>query len=106
MGGRTPGEWEVGIHREHVEFRQCICVGSQSAPAAPGKIKVVAICGETQGDLVPQSLADAHLIAAAPDLLAACKEALAMIQRQDDFNDDGDGEMMDRLAAAIAKAQA
>lgn len=39
------------------------------------------------------------------DLLSACRESLAMIQRQSDFNDDGDGKMLDRLGAAIRKAE-
>ena len=58
-------------------------------------------CSELNGD---EGLAAAKLIAAAPDLLAALKELLAMCQRQADFNDDGDGCMYDRARAAIAKA--
>lgn len=48
--------------------------------------------------------ADASLIAAAPDLLAALSELLEMCKRQSDFNDDGDGCMFDRAEAAITKA--
>lgn len=40
------------------------------------------------------------------ELVAALKESLAMINRQSDFNDDGDGEMKDRMADAIKKAEA
>ena len=47
----------------------------------------------------------ARLIAAAPDLLQALFELLAMCERQEDFNDDGDGMMFDRAHAAIAKAK-
>lgn len=48
--------------------------------------------------------ANADLIAAAPDLLQALSELLAMCQRQEDFNDDGDGGMYERAQAAIDKA--
>lgn len=46
--------------------------------------------------------ANARLIAAAPELLKALFELLAMCQRQTNFNDDGD--MFERAAEAIAKA--
>jgi len=49
--------------------------------------------------------ANAHLIAAAPDLLYVLKELLDMCQRQEDFNDDSDGCMFDRASAAISKAE-
>jgi len=48
--------------------------------------------------------ANARLIAAAPDLLSELTALLAMCERQDDFNDDSDGGMLDRARAAIAKA--
>jgi len=48
--------------------------------------------------------ANARLITAAPDLLQALSELLAMCQRQEDFNDDGDGGMYERAQAAIDKA--
>lgn len=47
----------------------------------------------------------ARLMAAAPALLTALTELLAMCNRQDDFNDDGDGRMFERASAAIAKAK-
>ena len=49
--------------------------------------------------------ANACLIAAAPDLLEALEELLAMCQRQENFSDDGDGRMFERASAAIAKAR-
>lgn len=42
---------------------------------------------------------DAHLIAAAPELLASCQEMLACIKGK-----KGDGKIMERARAAIAKA--
>lgn len=47
---------------------------------------------------------DARLIAAAPDLLVALSDLLAMCERQVDFDDDGDGGMFERCLAAIKKA--
>jgi hypothetical protein len=38
-------------------------------------------------------------------LLGALEELLAMCQRQENFNDDGDGCMFERASAAIAKAR-
>lgn len=51
--------------------------------------------------------ADADLIAAAPELLAACREALAYFNTTDHGNGwrDAGGEEPDILAAAIAKAE-
>jgi hypothetical protein len=50
-----------------------------------------------------QSRADnvAELISAAEHLLAALTDLLAMCERQDDFNDDGDGGMFERCYAVI-----
>ncbi len=53
---------------------------------------------------VSSNEADWHLLAAAPDLLTTLVELLAMCERQDDFNDDGDGGMFERAHAAISKA--
>jgi len=52
-----------------------------------------------------EGMANARLIAAAPDLLEALEELLSMCQRQEDFHDDGDGCMFERASAAIAKAR-
>ncbi len=42
---------------------------------------------------------------AAPDMLEALVELTAMVERQPDFNDDGDGLMLSRCYKAIAKAK-
>ena len=52
-----------------------------------------------------EGMANANLIAAAPDLLEALEELLSMCQRQEDFHDDDDGCMFERASAAIAKAR-
>lgn len=49
--------------------------------------------------------ANANLIAAAPDMLEALEELTAMVERQPDFNDDGDGLMLSRCHKAIKKAK-
>jgi hypothetical protein len=56
-----------------------------------------------------EGLANAHLIAAAPDLLAACEEALEMAEYLSatwgTSHGDNYAEMAERLRAAIAKAR-
>jgi hypothetical protein len=52
-----------------------------------------------------KTLALARLFAASIDVTEALEELLAMCQRQEDFNDDGDGCMYERASAAIAKAR-
>ena len=54
---------------------------------------------------LPEVLADARLVSAAPDLLEVLEELLSMCQRQEDFHDDDDGCMFERASAAIAKAR-
>ena len=49
--------------------------------------------------------ANAHLIAAAPEMYEALEEALSMIERQPDFNDDGDGLLISRCKQALVKAR-
>jgi hypothetical protein len=50
---------------------------------------------------------NAHLIAAAPELLAVCKEALEQIIRAEDYESDcmPDYSIVERLTAVIAKAE-
>jgi hypothetical protein len=49
--------------------------------------------------------ANANLIAAAPDMLEALEALTAIVDRQPDFNDDGDGLALSRCYEAIAKAK-
>ena len=55
------------------------------------------------GDLPAE--ANARLIAAAPELLEACREALALISEFELEALDGRDEVPDLLRAAIAKAE-
>lgn len=49
---------------------------------------------------------DIRLICAAPKIFDALNSLLAMCERQEDFNDDGDGCMFDRARTALAAAGA
>jgi len=94
----TPGPWEVDGH---------------SINAENGSACNIAICdhayvprGWSGSDRTTNKhmLANAVLVAASPELLESLSDLLAMCERQEDFNDDGDGQMFDRARAAIAKA--
>jgi hypothetical protein len=65
--------------------------------------------GDAQSDVSNAFAQDAiemheRMRAAAPDLLKALADLLAMCERQVDFNDDGDGGQFERCQAAINKA--
>lgn len=47
----------------------------------------------------------AYVFSAAPDMLEALVELTAMVERQPDFNDDGDGLTLSRCYEAIEKAK-
>ena len=67
-----------------------------------GQLHHIEVNAESEGIAVCQSEANAHLIAAAPDLLRACELALAHVPRSDDAPDGGIHGLMER---AIAKAK-
>ena len=84
----TPGPWEVeGI-------------GQVIVPARPPAWRTLADVYGEHGD-EEQADADAHLIAAAPDLLAACEMALLDVRYYATVH----GESITVLEAAIAKAK-
>ncbi len=87
MSAHTPGPWV---------FHDCI--GGCSVQA--GWREVLAYLHSPDAE----NKANARLIATAPELLAALTEMLAMCDRQTNFHDDGDGHMLDRAIAAIAKS--
>lgn len=52
-----------------------------------------------------QDEAAAHAINCHDALVSTLEEALSMIERQPDFNDDGDGLLISRCKQALAKAR-
>lgn len=90
VSGHTPGPWD---YREAYDNGEPCGYVVQKGPA-------FAIAD------VPQGEDDARLIAAAPDLLAACERALQHIEEYDESSRGGDYREATRtLRAAIAKAK-
>lgn len=50
-------------------------------------------------------LADAHLIAAAPDLLEACKDVICAVKRKEPLGGIVFQQAIDNVKAAVAKAE-
>ena len=92
----TPGPWKV-------LDTQTPCIKEVYGPSF--RISCVMWANDlSEADFAKRN-ADLALIAAAPELLEALEELLAMCERQTDFNDDGDGNTLSRSKAAIAKAR-
>lgn len=91
----TDGPWRIGAPGPN----GCMTIGTEQ-----GLMTAVIAHSVNENDQRETAQANARLIAAAPELLTALADLLAMCERQDDFNDDGDGGMFDRASAAIAKA--
>ena len=89
MSGHTPGPWTLN------EFTACI--------KGPDSAILAMICNTTGDDAgkgpKPVSEANARLIAAAPELLAALKRAV------DIFDELGEDKVRDSLQAVIDKAE-
>ena len=83
----TPGPWQQGRY------------GPESFEVQ-GEHRTLAIVRPVFSDAV--TLANARLIAAAPELLAACERALAFVESMPDNDNVG---LADCLRAAIAKAE-
>lgn len=91
----TPGPWK------------CNSVGDIETPT--GNVATVKLRVGADGNLdYARQLANARLIAAAPDLLAACVEALCWLKVGKPINNgakcETHGQMVDMVEAAIAKA--
>jgi hypothetical protein len=86
----TPGPWRLASDDEFCEFKKQVVVELPAQEIlAPQQVQE---CDET---------GDAHLIAAAPELLEACEHALEALRLQGVSDDD---PILMRLAAAIEKA--
>jgi hypothetical protein len=101
MSAHTPGPWEAqrqdrvltGPHRERYANWFVTAEG-------PSEEEGTHICSIQADDTGPRTASNAHLIAAAPELLAACHAALdskAVVL--------GDRELIEVMKAAIAKAE-
>ena len=90
----TPGPWEIGARMTRVEV----------LPKGWNMPMCVADCGtEHAPDSKHERVANARLIASAPDLLAACRAA---VKEMDVLQPDIDvGETLAALRAAIALAE-
>lgn len=90
----TPGPWTAHIER----FSTSIQIGEAfvSAPYQPPNGR----------GRCPQQDADARLIAAAPDLLAACEAAIETIEDAENTANTNCEPTLVLLRAAIAKARA
>ena len=108
----TPGPWglwsEEG-HDKHGHPLISVCRNSQG-PLPSGWLSVQPdgehVCiAEARGKDDETALANARLIAAAPDLLAACKEAIRLHNYTGDDATDFAACVDGLLAAAIAKAE-
>ena len=106
MAGHTPGPWEVGYDDGS---------GEEHITGPDDNERIAAIrwgcsCCQDTSPLTPKEQANARLIAAAPDLLAALKglfENCAMIHRHwgDNDNQREASAAVDAARAAIAKAK-
>lgn len=92
----TPGPWKVGYQAMDVmatdakgDFKVCDIRGWGHLTG-----KGHGALGLSQDEAVAIQTANANLIAAAPDLLAACKDCL-----------EGQGDWVSMMSAAVAKAE-
>ena len=93
----TPGPWRVGLNQNGFNLPLAQRETTDCIIAADGSHVVCAGHDYDEFGLIP-SRDDARLIAAAPDLLEACRRALRDAT-------EWDGDMSEVLEAAIAKAE-
>ena len=97
MGKHTPGPW--AIDESHIN-------GSINAGKRHVALASFYNCHDEEVRVTrDQQKANAQLIAAAPDLLAALKQALEALERADDYGVPGLGRIIDAADDAIRKAE-
>lgn len=94
MSGHTKGPWDAGVS---------IWNGNEVFTAVSRKDTsiITAICGFTGAEDEEESIANAHLIAAAPELLEALEQTQSLLERLGLESSDE----YQANAAAIAKAK-
>ncbi len=108
MAKHTPGPWVFdgsGIHKEAVtmvEFGLEIHVQRIAAIYVADDFEFTS--SEAEERFQAEAEANAHLIAAAPDLLAACESVIARIS-DPSVDREKDDESLRLLRAAIARAK-
>lgn len=114
MNAHTPGPWQVC--NDHMVFSALGADSGDGAKAESNDGWCICIC---QGDEVPMTSwggtnvplgwgptrANARLIAAAPELLAALKDVVGWVPGSSAFFTDGSSAAVERARAAIAKAE-
>ena len=99
MSGRhTPGPWEIVYSKQGYPY--AICAPEQS-PNKPGGLTDITRWASISMPSSDEGLANARLISAAPDLLAACEEFC----RKVDAGEARSVRSYAQMAAAIEKAR-
>ena len=100
----TPGPWELGEYENALGY-DCMTGGVKAGPVyLDGAQYGQKTCAEIEADQLARMMADARLIAAAPDLLEALEGILPYLE--EDPDDDGDyNERIRTVRTAIAKTK-
>lgn len=99
----TPGPWELGEYEDALGY-DCMTGGVKVGPVyLDGAQYGQKTCAEIEADQLARMMADARLIAAAPDLLEALEGILPYME--EDPDDDEYSEMVRAVHAAITKAK-
>lgn len=100
MSAHTPGPWKMIKGADDDETR-CAVVQDNGDK----EWLIATVENGAPGDCLATESANAHLIAAAPDLLAALKELAAYLQIEEIWTIEAEVAMVDRAEAALAKAE-
>ena len=98
MSGHTPGPWRLD-HSDDVELRNHVGISSESH-----SLLAQIVWKMDDDERSPSCEANAHLIAAAPDLLEALQSIVKSLADQDDEGMIEHAQPMIDARAAIAKA--